>query len=266
MTDELPMWTCRLTLRHRRAAEHIMTNPNLNDEDRDRRLRHLREMSEEPAYQFARLLLLGGDGYRLTEKPINLPAIPADNNEPEPDWHRQIHEFCNDGNNSEHDWRNLHADCQGYRIEGWEKTVRDFEGNPGDFYNAWHYLDNHPAFWRFRGVDKHEPPADLIHERRLMHDRRVTDSVDIDVVKVNPDSQRHEDDDIFNTATQVWIEMGKWSWPEEVTDDPNTWERHYHDPDLDCGGDTLEEAIITAAIYLHTVYGNDRQICDKEES
>jgi hypothetical protein len=262
VTPDLPLWTIRLSERHRTAATHLLTDFTIDADERARRLDHLRQMCDEPAYQIVRLAF-GGLGLHLEPKPINLPAIPAANNEPEPDWHRQIHEYCNDGHDSEHDWSTLHADCQRYRVEDWEKTVRAFEANPNDFYNAWHYLDNHPAFWRFQGADKRLAPTELIHERRLRHERRLTESVDIDVVKVNPNSQRHEDDNALNTQTQVWVEMGKWSWPEEITDSPNTWERHYHDPDLDCGADTIEEAIITAAIYLHTCYGNDRVICDK---
>lgn len=211
------------------------------------------------AQNIADSILLAEQPIPLARKPISLPMIPCENNEPEPDWHQLLHRHCDD--TSAHDWESLYQSIQEHRIESWEKTARTFEATPGDFYNAWNYLDSHPVFWRFHGEGQ-RPTAERIHERYLMHDRRLMDSITIDAVKVNPNNHRVADDRELNTLTQVWIEMGKWGWPGTETGDPHNRDAHWHDPDLDCGGDTVEQAIITAAIHLHTAYGNDRQHCE----
>lgn len=203
--------------------------------------------------------ILTGHNTTLVRKPINLPTIPCGNNEPEPDWHHDLFSRARDGD-SAHEWATLYQSLQAHRIEYWEETARAFEADPGDFYKAWHYLDSHPMFWRFHNDGA--APATRIHERYLMHDRRLTDSVTIDVVKINPANHRRNDDPDLNTLTEVWIEMGKWGWPGTDTGDPQNRDAHWHDPDLDCAADTIEHAIITAAVMVHTAYGNDRSACD----
>jgi len=66
------------------------------------------------------------------------------------------------------------------------------------------------------------------------------------VVKVNPLTNEVDDDQTKNTKTQVWLEVGPWS--EQY---------HTHDWDLDCGGDTFEEAIIKLADLVKQYYGDD---------
>jgi hypothetical protein len=207
-------------------------------------------------------LALTGVPVALVPKSINLPTIPADNTEPEPDWHTQLRTFC--GQDSAHEWITLYQSVQTHRIEYWERTARAFEANPGSFYNAWHYLDSHPVFWKFRG-DGDMPHPQRIHERHLMHDQRLMDSVTIDVVKVNPATNSYDDNEELNTKTQVWIEMGKWGWPGTDTGDPQGRDAHWHDTELDCGADDFQSAIITAAIYLHAAMGNDRSACDDKD-
>jgi hypothetical protein len=214
-----------------------------------------------PAWTIA-TRLLAGERFPLEAKPISLPPIPCDNNEPEPDWHPAFWRLHGDGI-PEREWKTLYESVQTSRIEDWEKVVRRFEANPFDLYNAWTYLDSHPVFWRFHG-DGHLPIKKRIHERHLLHDHRFQDSVTMDVVKVNPDNQRWEKDPALNTMTQVWVEMGKWGWPGTETGDPSGRDAHWHDPDLDFGCDNLDLATIFAAIHIHTAYGNDRQICDTE--
>ena len=69
--------------------------------------------------------------------------------------------------------------------------------------------------------------------------------LDISVVKINPESNEIEITEgkkHLNTKTQIWLEYG------EVYKDENTNRIGFcHDTELDCGGDTFEEAIIKLA-------------------
>lgn len=90
------------------------------------------------------------------------------------------------------------------------------------FYKAWWWLnENH--FWALRNLD-------------------------IDVVKVHPKLKRIVDDDSKNTLINYWLETGSFTKP-----DMGTW----HDLDLDCGGDTFEEAIINLAKLVKKHYGKE---------
>lgn len=106
------------------------------------------------------------------------------------------------------------------------------------FFEAYHWLDEHPIF--------KEPKYKI---------SRFQDSLVIMVVKVNPETDRIEDDQALNTATRVWLEHG----PFGIT----TVEEHgiagaacSHDLDLDCGGTTFEEAIIELAALVLKHYGD----------
>ena len=92
-----------------------------------------------------------------------------------------------------------------------------------NFYDAWDFLFEHKMFRR--------------HFRELLY---------IMVVKVNPLTNEVDDDQTKNTKTQVWLEVGPWS--EQY---------HTHDWDLDCGGDTFEEAIIKLAELVKQYYDDD---------
>jgi hypothetical protein len=97
-----------------------------------------------------------------------------------------------------------------------------------DFYEAWWYLTEHPMY-----KDKRIPIEGM--------DSTFSQSLDIMVVKVNPENNTIEDDDNLNTKTQVWLETGKVYYEDDGS------LRHYHDTKLDSGGNTFEEAIIELA-------------------
>lgn len=107
------------------------------------------------------------------------------------------------------------------------------------FYESWDYLENHPAF-REEIVPGMVTPA-------------FQKALDISVVQVNPENDTIDDDDSKNTKTQVWLECGMWESIEEMVlpAGVNCPEGFYgafcHDVNLDCGGDTFEEAIIKLA-------------------
>lgn len=165
-----------------------------------------------------------------------------------------------------------YADRQKDRIREWEQTVRAFEAKPNDFYNAWQYLNEHPVFWQFRGDDGMTAPEERVAEWNLVENYGIHQCVDIYVTKVHHATGWVEDNQ-DNTVTEIWIELGKSSWPAAAGEGDHvipgeTYPRDhsYHDPALDCGGATMESAIIAAAVNVHTHYGNDRRICDSVSS
>lgn len=92
-----------------------------------------------------------------------------------------------------------------------------------DFYSAWEFLNNHKVFGGC-----------------------FQDCYDIEVVKINPNTNEVDlENSRNNTKTQVWIECGPWA-PDCRT----------YNEDLDCGGDTFEEAIIALALLVRAQYGN----------
>ena len=101
-----------------------------------------------------------------------------------------------------------------------------------DFYQAFHFLKNH----------------------RIFGDRFL-ESLDITVVKVDPKTKRVADKRERNTLTRVWLEAGPLikRKPGKVWEGPD----FYTDPDLNCGGDTFEDAIICLAEKVLSIYGWD---------
>ena len=92
-----------------------------------------------------------------------------------------------------------------------------------EFYDAWEFLLEHKMF---QG-----------HFRDILY---------IMIVKINPDIGMVDDDESKNTKVEVWLEAGPYG-------------EHYniHDCDLDCGGDTFEEAIIKLADLVKQYYDDD---------
>ena len=90
-----------------------------------------------------------------------------------------------------------------------------------EFYEAFWFLLTHPIF-----------------------ENNFLDCADFDAVKVNPATNRIDNDKALNTKTQIWIECGPF--------DENIF---CHDMDLDCGGDTFEEAICRLAELVRKKYG-----------
>ena len=106
-----------------------------------------------------------------------------------------------------------------------------------DFYTAWSYLDNHIIF---SGRHTTYP------------DSRFQQCLDIEVVKVNPETDFIDDDKTLNTKVQIWLETG-----------PYLGRYFAHDIDLDCGGNTFEETIIELASLVKQKYGDDPEVSMK---
>ena len=75
-------------------------------------------------------------------------------------------------------------------------------------------------------------------------DECFLDALDIDVVMVNPKTNRiNMSDSTKNTKVQIWLECGQYYKKNKYTGTVG----FYHDTRLDCGADTFEEAIIKLA-------------------
>jgi hypothetical protein len=99
------------------------------------------------------------------------------------------------------------------------------EDKLSDFYEAYNWLVEHPIF------QGHFPCC-----------------MDIEVVKVNPETDEIDDNDDLNTKTAVWLENGPVDLNESII--------YSHDIDLDCGADTFEEAICIMAKLVLKRYGD----------
>jgi hypothetical protein len=96
----------------------------------------------------------------------------------------------------------------------------------------------------------------LGHAVRGSNGSSFLDVLDIFVTKVNPATDSVDDDESANTAIRVWLESGPGT--EEVHDleKPDlVGHVHLHDPDLDVGGATFEEALIKLAEKVRAHYG-----------
>jgi hypothetical protein len=91
--------------------------------------------------------------------------------------------------------------------------------------------------------------------------------VEIEPVYINPATKAIEDDEEKNTEFRIWIEAGGWddmakpenasSWPEPQGgwNEFNRWVT-CHDLCLDCGGSTMEEALLQLAVRVKFHYGD----------
>lgn len=93
------------------------------------------------------------------------------------------------------------------------------------FYDAWVFLNEHPIFMGLFECGLYTA-----------------------VVKVNPKTMEVDDDSTKNTKVQVWLEHGLY---EKVD---GAFPQHTHDFNLDCGGDTFEDAIIELARLVRKHY------------
>lgn len=144
------------------------------------------------------------------------------------------------------------SEMQEHRHQRWERIARQYEANHDDFYAAFRFLNNHPAFYRW--------PSDNLSrdERYLIHDRGVSYGLDMMVVKVNPKTRRIDKPNRLNTKTEVWLElMVPWWGASDNHVSMHWWE-------ADIGGDTYDQAVIRLARNVHKLIGNDRRQVDKD--
>lgn len=107
----------------------------------------------------------------------------------------------------------------------------------GNFYQAWHFLLEHPIFQQYPGIDG------------------FINALYIEVVKVDPSTNRIVEDERRNLATRVWLECGPWS-NEKVSPEIDEIVGFTHDPGLNCGSWSFEEAIKKLAQLVLQKYGD----------
>lgn len=109
-----------------------------------------------------------------------------------------------------------------------------------DFYAAWRFLEDHKIF---------ELEECSVFFRCLS----------IEVVKVNPNTKKIDDDEPKNTVTRVRLECGPWCHSDELTGEAREdWPDGIasHDIELDCGAPTFEQAVIELANLVLKKYGS----------
>lgn len=169
------------------------------------------------------------------KKPIRYPEVPCDG----------ALEFTLRPQEEKTTW----AQIQAIREDAWRSRVLAYEEDPEDFWVAWHWLNQHPLFYRF---------TKGLHERYILDDRGILDGcVEVVPAKVNPETNRVSEDLTKNTKLEFWVEVfTAGSWGADCTT--------VHDFECDTGGDTYELAIVAVAKEIYKRHGNDRTALDKE--
>lgn len=107
------------------------------------------------------------------------------------------------------------------------------------FYKAWWYLEEHRIFqWGPKGAGF----KDSYFSNRAL---------DIYVTKVNPKTMEVDDNKKKNTIVDIWLECGPLSKKDTAELGEPIFE---HDPRLDTGGATFEEAIINLSKLVKKYY------------
>lgn len=117
-------------------------------------------------------------------------------------------------------------------------------------FDAWHFLADHPM-------------NTVVNKKgnKLSYDNY---GMDIHYAKVDPVTHTVEDDESRNTLIEVWLEYGPYEdlakdFPEYDKDFPEYAQENFqrtHDPALDCGGPTFDEALIVLANKVLFHYGD----------
>ncbi len=111
-----------------------------------------------------------------------------------------------------------------------------------DFFEAWWYLCETPVFF----LNREDAEKAGIPEFIRQHDTYFEKGLDINVVKVNPETDMVDDDESLNTKTEIWLECGEpYVGDGQIGKEGEVY--CCHNIDYDCGGDTFEEAIINLA-------------------
>jgi hypothetical protein len=124
----------------------------------------------------------------------------------------------------------------------WQQNAIRYESDPGSFCNSWHYLNCHPAFWRFMCPERNQRFSSN-HVTYLQYDYGFgSGAIEVDV---------QGDDDVVLEAGQNSLQRNEHGIHEQC-----------HDYDLDTSASSYEEAVIILAWKVWERYGNDRRILE----
>ena len=157
----------------------------------------------------------------------------------------------------------LHADLHGYYWKEWKQALKAYLADPKYPYNAICFLELHPANQRLVWGS----PNGWFHE-----------NVNWSFVKVDPHTKRieskknpnwkkngkgkHPADKKRNTETNVWVEWGPHMEHKENPQHTGPDGIPSHDPRVDTGGRTFEEAMVNLAHNVWILYRGNSDIPD----
>lgn len=152
----------------------------------------------------------------------------------------------------------LYADLERYWARDWARAVAAYEKDPRDFYNAYYFLALHPANQRRAFNGRNTPPEGSFDTNHSVMVVKVDPRTERIETKRNPNWKKNGKgktpvDKKRNTATRVWIEWGPWCEAENMPS---------HDPRVDTGGKTYEEAIVNLAHNVYVLYGSAASVSD----
>ncbi len=164
-------------------------------------------------------------------------------------------------------WNEIKKKMGPERVAKIEKAAQEVmqerldEGKPkflSNFYLTWRWLVEHPAF-QAKGRMGRE-----LAEKGFT-DSRFAEVLDIDVQKVNPITNRVDEDQSLNTQTEIWLECGAiWNPTEEDLGHPVPEQEQLigatcHDLHLDSSAETFEIAIMNLGRLVYEKYGDYEQ-------
>lgn len=136
---------------------------------------------------------------------------------------------------SEDDFHAGHV-CKEHVERVWILTNNSFPS----FYDAWAWLNSHP----------------INNIYTSSYEEISMGLYDLDIMVVKTDKYGTiKNNTKKNTRTRVWLEFGRFELITRDVEIPDNWART-HDPRLDCGGDTFEEAITVLAARVKHYYGD----------
>lgn len=119
-----------------------------------------------------------------------------------------------------------------------------------DFYEAYNFLAKHKICHCKPYIDGEIVDTEINYFYKCLS---------VEVVKVNPQTntlETSQERKHLNTKTQVWLEFGRAFLDLDFSDNVLI----EHDTDLDCSGDTFEEAIIELANLVDKYYHDNGAI------
>lgn len=135
----------------------------------------------------------------------------------------------------------LDADLHRNYWKDWGRVLKAYLANPTDFYRAERFMECHPANQRF----KWGCPESWWHQNLWWC-----------AVVVNPATGRIEKDKHLNTRVEVWVKWGPYMESIDMGS---------HDPRVDTGATTFEQAIINLAHNVWTLYRDLPTVDDSEK-
>lgn len=129
-----------------------------------------------------------------------------------------------------------------------------------NFYDAWHWLNSTIVFFDYKDYWNFPKPLEWFcsddNEYLLDMGNGFLKSLCVEVVKVNPLTNRISMFKHLNVQTKVWFECGEPQFDPDYTCD---W-TFSHKCDWDCGGSTYEEAIIKLANLVHATVDTEEKL------